>query len=110
MHWFWRAAIGIVAACIYCGLGVTAFDGFNEHVADIIESVLPGAARRGGWQTGISCAVVYFLPAAIIAVAIYGGLTHRFARRSDGEVRCRKCGYILRGISEPRCPECGERI
>jgi len=23
---------------------------------------------------------------------------------------CRKCGYILRGISEPRCPECGERI
>jgi hypothetical protein len=29
---------------------------------------------------------------------------------SDGETRCRKCGYILRGISEPRCPECGERI
>lgn len=29
---------------------------------------------------------------------------------SDGETRCRKCGYILRGITEPRCPECGERI
>jgi len=28
----------------------------------------------------------------------------------DGETRCRKCGYILRGITEPRCPECGERI
>jgi len=28
----------------------------------------------------------------------------------DGETRCRKCGYILRGISEPRCPECGESI
>ena len=28
----------------------------------------------------------------------------------DPETRCRKCGYILRGISEPRCPECGERI
>ena len=26
------------------------------------------------------------------------------------ETRCRKCGYILRGITEPRCPECGERI
>jgi hypothetical protein len=29
------------------------------------------------------------------------------------EVRCPKCGnvgYILRGISEPTCPECGERI
>ena len=23
---------------------------------------------------------------------------------------CRRCGYILCGISEPRCPECGERI
>ena len=24
--------------------------------------------------------------------------------------KCRKCGYILRGIPEPRCSECGERI
>lgn len=28
----------------------------------------------------------------------------------DCELRCRQCGYILRGLSEPRCPECGERI
>ena len=28
----------------------------------------------------------------------------------DHETRCRKCGYILRGIPEPRCSECGERI
>ncbi|RJP36293.1 MAG: hypothetical protein C4547_07575 [Phycisphaerales bacterium] len=20
---------------------------------------------------------------------------------------CRKCGYLLRGLPEPRCPECG---
>jgi rubrerythrin len=30
--------------------------------------------------------------------------------RADRETRCRKCGYILRGITEPRCPECGEPI
>lgn len=30
--------------------------------------------------------------------------------RSPKETRCRKCGYILRGIREPRCPGCGERI
>ena len=30
--------------------------------------------------------------------------------RGDGETRCRKCGYILRGLSEPRCPECGEPV
>jgi len=30
--------------------------------------------------------------------------------RPDGDTRCRKCNYVLRGISELRCPECGERI
>ncbi len=30
--------------------------------------------------------------------------------RRDGELRCRKCRYILRGLSKPRCPECGEAI
>lgn len=30
--------------------------------------------------------------------------------RSVGEPRCRKCRYILNGLSEPRCPECGEPI
>lgn len=33
------------------------------------------------------------------------------ARVADGgETRCRKCRHILRGLSEPRCPECGEPI
>jgi len=31
-------------------------------------------------------------------------------RRRDNETRCRQCGYILRGLSAPRCPECGEAI
>lgn len=29
---------------------------------------------------------------------------------SFGELRCRKCRYILKGLSEPRCPECGTPI
>ena len=29
---------------------------------------------------------------------------------SWGEPRCRKCRYILHGVSEPRCPECGTAI
>ena len=31
-------------------------------------------------------------------------------RRRDNETRCRRCAQILRGLSEPRCPERGERI
>lgn len=30
--------------------------------------------------------------------------------RRDGQTRCRKCGHILRGLTEPRCPECGTPI
>ena len=26
------------------------------------------------------------------------------------ECHCRKCGYILKGLSEPKCSECGEVI
>ena len=48
--------------------------------------------------------IVFGLPG--FAIALY--IATRGPR--DPETRCRKCGYILRGISEPRCPECGERI
>ena len=37
----------------------------------------------------------------LLAVATYV-LT---ARLRPSKTRCRKCGYILRGITEPRCPE-----
>ncbi|MEW6250587.1 MAG: hypothetical protein AB1716_08055 [Planctomycetota bacterium] len=48
---------------------------------------------------------------ALTAAALGGwGLLYLTARAREDETRCRKCGYILRGLSEPRCPECGERI
>ena len=48
---------------------------------------------------------------AVFVLAVYGVLTLRWGpKASDNETRCRKCDYILRGITEPRCPECGEVI
>jgi DNA-directed RNA polymerase subunit RPC12/RpoP len=46
------------------------------------------------------------IPVAVVVILVVA------LRKKDGdrETRCRRCGYILRGISEPRCPECGERI
>jgi hypothetical protein len=38
------------------------------------------------------------------AVVLYRSL--RFP--SDDEPVCQRCGYSLRGLPEPRCPECGE--
>lgn len=37
-------------------------------------------------------------------------LVTRQRHRAHGETLCRRCGYILRGLTLPRCPECGERI
>ena len=44
----------------------------------------------------------------IVAILVY----HRIAcrRRPDGHTRCGKCQYILKGLIEPRCPECGNVI
>jgi uncharacterized paraquat-inducible protein A len=62
--------------------------------------------------TAIAGFMVYTAPAAVVGVVACGLLNHFCTRRrkADGETRCRKCGYVLRGITEPRCPECGERI
>ena len=30
--------------------------------------------------------------------------------RQDGHTYCGHCGYILKGITEPRCSECGQEI
>ena len=47
-----------------------------------------------------------------ICIVVYGQLTRRYykSRLHVGETVCRKCGYILKGITKPRCSECGERI
>ena len=30
--------------------------------------------------------------------------------RQDGHTYCGHCGYILKGLTEPRCSECGQAI
>ena len=47
-----------------------------------------------------------------VAIGFYVVLTRYWGPEAifDRETRCRACGYILKGIIEPRCPECGERI
>lgn len=96
MHWFWRATIAVFAAL--------AWVGFDFRLAH--RSPVPPLLEV------VAVSVRYCLPPLILAFVIYGllGLTWRKRIRRDSETRCRQCGYILRGITEPRCPECGERI
>jgi hypothetical protein len=59
------------------------------------------------WLGGL----IYTAIAGIITIGMFVGLGRLFPPgQSPEETLCRKCSYILRGISEPRCPESGERI
>ena len=49
-----------------------------------------------------------FLGGPMIATVLAHLLTPR--EKKDGHTRCGKCGYILKGLTEPRCSECGERL
>jgi rubrerythrin len=103
--------IATVVACGYAGVSVTATENVHRVVAEAITETLSGQVGSS-WHFGFGISLAWFLPVLLIAFSIYGLLTWRFGPRAppDSETRCRECGYILRGISEPRCPECGERI
>ena len=103
MHWRWRAVFAIGLSCI-CGAPFVYF------IDDVFPVALRLTAKFGQRPTLFAMGVL--LP-MLGVLAIYGLLTKYVGPEtaiSDGETRCRKCQHILRGLSEPRCPECGERI
>ena len=64
---------------------------------------------RGGWLAQRSILLLsIFSTGPIVATVLAHMLTPRETK--DGHTRCGKCGYILKGLTEPRCSECGERI
>lgn len=70
-----------------------------------LDAIIPNALWRG------SFVLLTVLPAALIGVCTFATLSKHYQKgHGDGESHCRRCGYILRGLSEPRCSECGEWI
>lgn len=101
-------AIGIFFAVAV--LMFVPYDGFQElwfkHiVVRIGEAGAPACVTRGSYMFGN--ALVFLVPLAL-ALYVYDRLRRRGVR--DGHTRCGRCGYILKGLSEPRCPECGTRF
>ena len=101
MHWstrMWLAVLisGVLSFIIGCPLMMLApylsQSFFPERIALIVITV------------------VSWLLSALIGAGSYIYLTHLFGIPRDGETHCRKCHYILRGITQPRCSECGEKI
>ena len=125
MHWFWRAAIAVGVASAYvvslylpplAGLPPWSWLGraslYLMGVAGRLCGYGLGFSGAAPWQYNTVVALINYLPAILVALIAYGVVT-RFVDRNRahrGETRCRRCGYILRGLTEPRCPECGEGI
>ena len=78
--------------------GLAAYGGFMEF----------GFRVTGGKVASMIIFLSIFLTGPTITTVILYALTPRESR--DGHTRCGKCGYILKGLTEPRCSECGERI
>jgi len=98
--WYWRVVTALVAG-ILCGAPVIVL---LQWIQSLTMAYLSGRwddlAFLGMIGGGFS----------LVGVVVYGALTRWLRVAQDNETRCRKCGYILRGITEPRCSECGERI
>ena len=107
MHWFWRAVIAVVVGFVVERVFVAVpLVGFVPP---------PGATPTQRFMLAIRVSGPFGLIATLLAMTVplvvYCYLTRRHERRvAESETRCRKCYYILRGLTEPRCPECGERI
>lgn len=98
MHWFWRGLIAIVVG------------GVIRIPMGIILAVTYTLLRGNNDAIQFASMVVFGIEMATV-LAVYAWLTRRYAPPArDGETHCRQCNYILRGLTEPRCPECGEKI
>ncbi|MCH8851383.1 MAG: hypothetical protein IID41_01885 [Planctomycetes bacterium] len=65
-----------------------------QHHLRVFSFVLPLATQAAVLASGVSFVVACF----------------RDVKRDLEHIHCLKCNYILKGLTEPRCPECGERI
>jgi hypothetical protein len=65
--------------------------------------VLPSA------MPGILYGLIYALVLCVLPITM-AVIAAQPDTHIDEECRCRRCRYLLRGLREPRCPECGESI
>ena len=92
-----RAWLRIIVSVIVGGIAAVAF-----------YFVVGRAVMSGAGRPGAAAVVVLLCAAFLVGPFVASVLTPREV--NDGHTRCGKCGYILKGLTEPRCSECGERI
>ncbi len=94
-----RAWLRIIVSVVGGGIASVAF----LNVWGAIFFTVGGAGPIPGF---------FIFTAFLAGPAAAAVLAHRLtpSETKDGHTRCGKCGYILKGLTEPRCSECGEKI
>ncbi len=98
--------------CMVCGL-CAGFGYFVPHIIDALRT----ARWTGEWATGPYVFLIGFL-AVLSGVAyaigsVVAAFFFRIWRRVESppewlvHANCRSCGYSLKHLTVPRCPECG---
>lgn len=128
MRWYWAA---LISGAVYYVIGATmdrltfgSVEGEPLSAAlaraplsslrnwlDYIVSLLLDPFTVGARIVDPRCYVEFLMvamPAFLGGLAVFRLL--RQCRRSDEYLHCPRCTQILKGLTEPRCPECGERI
>jgi len=61
-------------------------------------------------QSTAPTAWAWYLVIAVFAIALGLWGSRRPWRSTSDERHCPECGFLLPGVSSPRCPACGESI
>ena len=77
-------------------------------VEKLVNWALPGdpSGRGLGLVADALVGVIIAAPGVLVAIA----LALYVRDLNPGETRCRRCGQVLKGLTKPRCPKCGEAI
>jgi hypothetical protein len=94
----WMATLGATALIFFLG-------------ADMIIGFVDALSRIAGLRLGMALAAASVTaPILFLCLAIYDRMVPHFGGPVGDDLHCLKCGYILKGLREPRCPQCGQPI
>ena len=104
--WFRSISAVVIVICLYLLLVTVIAPRWSVAIVNWLTGPL-------GSKGAVFATVALFATFPIVVSVGVFSVVDRYLRAKEVgefETRCRKCRHILRGITEPRCPECGERI
>ena len=101
LHWFWRTVITWMAGVICAVAGFLIYGQILYHAIGLYD-------REYTFTMTVLLVVAHGFIPILVSTGVYHWLSA--PRWQHGVTRCGRCGYILSGLREPRCPECGTPI